>query len=107
MSEGTTNKKEPLTRRSFTGKVVLLFSNFFKSVKPAAGRFLKTKKGKWFIAIFILGIFYAFCLPKNLFTDPTSTVLLDKNGKLLGAKIADDGQWRFPDRKTVPYKFSQ
>ncbi len=69
--------------------------------------FLKKKKGKWITLLFILGIFYAFCLPNKLFTDPTSTVLLDKDGNLLGAKIADDGQWRFPERKGVPYKFAQ
>ncbi len=69
--------------------------------------FLKTRKGKWITAILILTTFYAFCLPRNLFSDPTCTVLLDKDGKLLGAKIASDGQWRFPERKTVPYKFAQ
>ncbi len=69
--------------------------------------FLKTRKGKWITAFLILGIWYALCLPVNLFSDPTCTVLLDKDGKLLGAKIASDGQWRFPERKTVPYKFAQ
>ncbi|CAN5835632.1 penicillin-binding protein 1C [soil metagenome] len=69
--------------------------------------FLKTRKGKWITAILILGTWYAFCLPAQLFSDPTCTVLLDKDGKLLGAKIASDGQWRFPERKTVPYKFAQ
>lgn len=69
--------------------------------------FLKKRKGRWITLLLLLGIFYAFCLPKHLFTDPTSTVLLDKDGKLLGAKIASDGQWRFPERKNVPYKFAQ
>ena len=27
------------------------------------------------------------------------------NGDLLGAKIADDGQWRFPEQDTIPEKF--
>ena len=49
-------------------------------------------------------IFYSICLPKKLFNDPASTVLYDRNGILLGAKIADDGQWRFPEIKEVPYK---
>lgn len=69
--------------------------------------FLKKRKGRWFTALFIFSIYYAFCLPSVLFTDPTSTVLLDKDGHLLGAKIASDGQWRFPERKKVPYKFAQ
>ena len=48
---------------------------------------------------------YVCCLPDELFTDPDSTVLLDKDGKLLGAKIATDGQWRFSPGKKVPKKF--
>ena len=34
--------------------------------------------------------------PNPLFDTSYSTVLEDVNGKLLGAKIADDYQWRFP-----------
>ena len=26
---------------------------------------------------------------------------------MLGARIADDGQWRFPSRDSVPYKFEK
>ena len=49
-------------------------------------------------------ILYWICLPEKLFDDPTATVLFDRNGVLLGAKIADDGQWRFPEITEVPYK---
>jgi penicillin-binding protein 1C len=69
--------------------------------------FIKTRRGRWITALLILGIIYAFCLPRKLFSDPTSTVLLDRNGMLLGARIAADGQWRFPERTTVPEKFAQ
>ena len=48
-----------------------------------------------------------FALPSTLFKDPTSTVLEDNSGKLLAARIATDGQWRFPQIDTVPYKFEQ
>ena len=58
-----------------------------------------------FIILITLLIWYIFCLPKNLFTDPTSTVIEDRNGILIGAKIADDGQWRFPHNNHVPEKF--
>lgn len=34
-----------------------------------------------------------------------STVVTDRNGELLGARIASDGQWRFPPSDTVPRKF--
>lgn len=56
---------------------------------------------------FVLLIWYIFCLPSKLFTNPTSTVLEDKNGILLGAKIAGDGQWRFPYDENVPEKFTK
>lgn len=41
------------------------------------------------------------------FHDPYSTVVLDKNGKLLGAMIADDGQWRFPEPDSIPSKMKK
>ncbi|WP_322790507.1 penicillin-binding protein 1C [Tenacibaculum tangerinum] len=44
-------------------------------------------------------------MPKNLFTNPTSTVVTAKNNELLGAVIAGDGQWRFPELDSVPKKF--
>lgn len=51
---------------------------------------------------------YAFCLPRNLFGHTSySTVVTDKDGELLGARIADDGQWRFPPNDTVPDKFAK
>ncbi len=40
-------------------------------------------------------------VPCPRFDDPQSTVVLDADGRLMGARIASDGQWRFPsDRKT-------
>lgn len=50
---------------------------------------------------------YYFCLPNPLFSDPSSTVLEDRNGELLGARIASDGQWRFPHNDSIPEKFTQ
>jgi penicillin-binding protein 1C len=47
------------------------------------------------------------CLPDPLFTGKTSTVLEDKNGNLLAAQIAADGQWRFPQTEVVPEKFKE
>ncbi|WP_430411148.1 penicillin-binding protein 1C [Kordia sp.] len=57
------------------------------------------------IILVILVIAYYFCLPKTLFNVPTSTVIESNEGVLLGAKIADDGQWRFPQLDSVPEKF--
>ena len=54
-----------------------------------------------------MGLAYWFCLPSPLFKDPTSMVLEDKGGNLLGARIAADGQWRFPHSEQVPEKFKK
>ena len=51
-----------------------------------------------------LVIGYIFCLPRQLFHVPYSTVVTDRNDELLGARIASDGQWRFPPRETTPEK---
>ncbi|MDR1672957.1 MAG: penicillin-binding protein 1C [Bacteroidales bacterium] len=50
---------------------------------------------------------YWFSLPGELFDKPLSTVIEDSEGRLLGAKIADDGQWRFPAADSVPFKYTQ
>lgn len=57
------------------------------------------------IILVLLLIFYYFSLPQKLFTDPYSTVLLARNGELMSASIASDGQWRFPQNDSVSEKF--
>jgi len=60
------------------------------------------------IKIFLLtGLFlwFWFSLPAKLFPAATSYVIEDKDGNLLNATIAADGQWRFPYNKNVPQKF--
>ncbi len=65
-------------------------------------------KNKIKIAVGILiFIVYLFSLPNPLFDEPTATVILSREGKLLGAKIATDEQWRFPAPDTLPKKFVQ
>jgi penicillin-binding protein 1C len=71
--------------------------------------FAKTKKKKFGYSaglIFIVFlIWYAFSLPEKLFKDPYSTTLEDRDGNLLSAAVASDGQWRFPAQTKVPEKF--
>lgn len=50
-------------------------------------------------------MWFYFCLPDPLFSDPYSTVLNDNKGQLIGAKISADGQWRFPLIDSVPRNF--
>ncbi len=64
------------------------------------------KKTILFITVFLL-IAYYFCLPGQLFHTPYATVVADRDNELLGARIADDGQWRFPPVDTVPDKFKK
>lgn len=61
-------------------------------------------KIKWLIAVACIAWFW-FSLPRHLFSAPTSFVITDKNGALLNASIAQDGQWRFPYSDTLPEKF--
>ncbi|MDR2621337.1 MAG: penicillin-binding protein 1C [Dysgonamonadaceae bacterium] len=63
------------------------------------------KKKVILATLIILLVAYYFCLPKQLFDVPYSTVVADRNGQLLGARIAADGQWRFPAGDTVPERF--
>src|SRR5690606_15644666 len=42
-----------------------------------------------------------------LFEVPTATVVTSRSGELLGAPIADDQQWRFPQMDSVPYRFEK
>lgn len=73
----------------------------------ARGKFFQRIKNhrKKTLVLGVLLVAYYFCLPKNLFNTPTSTVVESKEGRLLGAVIADDGQWRFPEADSVPLKF--
>lgn len=65
------------------------------------------KHPKRFILFGLVSIWYYFLLPSPLFKDPTATVIETRAGELLGAKIAKDGQWRFPETDSVPKKFKQ
>ena len=73
--------------------------NFFK-------RLSATKKEIICILAFLV-TGYIFCLPRHLFHVPYSTVVTDRNEELLGARIASDGQWRFPPRNTTPEKIKE
>ena len=67
---------------------------------------LNSKKKKIGLVLLILGLFFYNCLPSDLFQKPTSTLLYSADGHLLSAKIAADGQWRFPESDSVPHRFA-
>lgn len=48
---------------------------------------------------------YVLMLPRPLFEVPYSTVLYARDGALLHARVAADGQWRFPPGNHLPEKY--
>ncbi|NQX86485.1 MAG: penicillin-binding protein 1C [Flavobacteriaceae bacterium] len=68
--------------------------------------YIKQHKIKSAVILMLL-IAYYFCLPKQLFIDPTATIIKSNSGELLGAYIAKDGQWRFPHNDSIPNKFKE
>lgn len=52
-------------------------------------------------------LLFWFSLPDPLFRTPTSYLIESREGVLLGARVAADGQWRFPPGADVPEKFSK
>lgn len=69
----------------------------------------KQHKKKIIAGTFCFGLFIWFvcCLPNPLFKDSYSVILNDNSGNLLSAKIAEDGQWRFPESVALNTKFSK
>ena len=61
------------------------------------------------IVLIAAGVFITPVLlsPLPRFRSPLSTVVEAKDGSLLGARIADDGQWRFPGTDIIPDKFEK
>ena len=57
------------------------------------------------LALFML-LFHWIEMPRQLFDQPTSTVMYDNRGELLCARIAADEQWRFPSADTVDSRFA-
>ena len=68
---------------------------------------------RWILGGLLAGAFGAallafwFSLPDPLFPAVYSAVLTARDGQLLSARVAADGQWRFPPGKTVPPRFAE
>ena len=68
--------------------------------------FWQHKKKSLIVGVLIaLLISFYFALPNKLFSSPISSILMSREGHLLGAHISSDEQWRFPPLTTVPSKF--
>lgn len=64
------------------------------------------KQHKWVAFVLPLLLVWWWSLPRPLFDAPVATVLEDTQGQLLGARIAADGQWRFPLGDSLPDKLA-
>ncbi|MDX9769637.1 MAG: penicillin-binding protein 1C [Tenuifilaceae bacterium] len=65
------------------------------------------KSTAWAILLGIIIIALFLCISKASINNPTSTVLLGRDGSLLAASIAADQQYRFPHNDSVPEKFAK
>lgn len=57
------------------------------------------------ILFFLLFLVWWFILPDPLFKEPYATVLQDRDGRLIGMKVAADGQLRFGEVCDLPLKY--
>ncbi|MAA80459.1 MAG: penicillin-binding protein 1C [Deltaproteobacteria bacterium] len=65
-------------------------------------RILQSKKVWLFLFILVLGF---WSLPVLSISRPYAKIVMDRDGALLGARIASDEQWRFPPSKDRHHKF--
>jgi penicillin-binding protein 1C len=84
---------------------LLLLRTALRKLLSAWWRAIRRRPLRWGLGLALL-LGYAWCLPDPLFDAPVSTILTDREGRLLDARIARDEQWRFPQRDQVPAKFA-
>ena len=66
------------------------------------------KKRICFFAMLVVAMLaagYCLFLPRTLFDEPFSATVWSRDGRLMSAKVASDGQWRFFPTDSVPEKF--
>ncbi len=78
-------------------------------LKSKINRFSAGRKKLLFACALLILLFFLFwtAVPRPLFSVPFSTVVESSDGKLLGARIAPDQQWRFPAPDSVPVKYEK
>ena len=75
----------------------------FSNISSRILAFRTSTKIKLVVLLGLL-IWFWFSLPSKLFHAPTCYVIEDRDGNLLNATIAADGQWRSPYNKNVQQK---
>lgn len=76
-------------------------------IKEARRRFIRKARPFIFGGGILLTIWWYFSIPDDVFDVPYATVTESYDGQLLGARIAEDGQWRFPPPDSIPSKFKE
>jgi len=76
-----------------------------RASSPKRERTSPFKRFLYASALFVLLLIFALALPGQLFDVSYSPVLYDREGRLLGAQVASDGQWRFPSEGELNAKF--
>jgi len=59
------------------------------------------------LALLLVFLMSRYIVPAPTFDKPTSTILESVDGTLMSARIAEDGQWRFPAMDSIPPRFEQ
>lgn len=69
----------------------------------------RKKLGRWGAVFLLFPVllsgWFLFCVPRPLFPESCSSVIESSSGQLAGARIASDGQWRFPAPDSIPARF--
>ncbi|MCX6573219.1 MAG: transglycosylase domain-containing protein, partial [Candidatus Aminicenantes bacterium] len=68
---------------------------------------LKRRRFLIFGGVCLLLLLLWLAVPVVRFDDPVSPVLFSAEGRLMGARPAADGQWRFPQGGRVPRRFAE
>ena len=78
------------------------------AVSVAGQKWWRSRRARIAAAALLAGCAaFWWMLPRPLFREPVSAVLLARDDSLLGARIAADGQWRFPEIEAVPGRFAR
>ncbi len=82
----------------------------FRRLESRLGRFLvgamKPDRAPAWLAALSFALVFWCSLPSPLFDSPYSASLYDREGRLLGARAAADGQWRFPPSGSPSGRFA-
>lgn len=82
-----------------------MFAGDFLFMKSLCKKIAKVLLAAFVGCALFFCFFHCLFMPEALFDDAESSLLLDKDGNLLSARIAADGQWRFPEADSLDERF--